>query len=162
MKSQIQLCVIVALFVGGCGGQDLDPPAFVQLQVVSDGTVTAYLTDFEGVVVYEEGTYLQIRGERTGFIYAGSSESPQRICEQLPVSGSLELRLTTPFEYCPEIHVAAYRHEPPITITADGTKVQAAEVPLAERCSTHQTLIDVAYWLPSGCENVRADPLGRL
>lgn len=137
-----------------CGGT---PTGLATLDVEADGSVTAYLTDELGAIIYVEGTYLQIRGERTNFTYAGSQESSNLICEQLPTSGPLELRLTAPFGNCPEIHVAAYNYAPPVTTRADGTDETAPDVPLAQRCSTYQTLMHATFWIPNGCEAVRSE-----
>ncbi len=146
--------VTAALGVAACGGI---PTGLATIEVDPDGTVTAYLTDSAGAIVYVEGTYLQIRGERTKFTYGGSGQSSNLICEQLPTSGPLELRLTAAFMDCPEIHVAAYNYAPPVTTKADGTEVSAADVPLAQRCSTYQTLMHSTFWIPGGCEDVRSD-----
>lgn len=138
----------------GCGGP---PVGLATVEVAADGTVTAYLTDPAGGLIYLENAYLQIRGERTNFTYAGQRGSVQQLCEQVPTSGPLELRMTAPFTDCPEVHVAAYAYAPPVTKKSDGTKVPAPDVPVTERCSTYQTLMHSTFWIPGGCEEVRTD-----
>ncbi len=133
------------------------PTGLATIDVAEDGTVTAYLTDTAGALIYLEDTYLQVRGERTNFTYAGEAGSAHRLCEQLPTSGPLELRMTASFSNCPEVHVAAYHYAPPVTTKSDGTKVPADDVPVEERCSTYQTLMHSTFWIPGGCEDVRTD-----
>jgi len=138
----------------GCGGV---PSGLVKIDVSEDGSVSAYLTDVNGALVYHQDVYLQVRGERTNLNYAGAGAPVTQVCDQLPTSGPLELRLTASFDVCPEVHVAAYYYEPPTETKRDGTKVSAPDVPVEERCTTYQTLMHSTFWLPGGCEEVRSE-----
>lgn len=146
--------VFAAVFAAGCGAM---PSGLVKVDVSEDGSVSAYLTDEAGGIVYYDTIYLQVRGERTGFNYAGAEGQVVSLCDQLPSAGPLELRMTATFDQCPEVHVAAYHYEPPTRTKYDGTKVPADDVPVPERCSTYQTLLHSTFWLPGGCEEVRSE-----
>lgn len=154
VKAATPMMLLVLTTLAACGGA---PSGFAKLSVDEDGAVTAYLTDEAGGIVYFENVYLQVRGERTRFNYAGSQGAVQTLCEQLPTSGPLEMRMTASFDVCPEVHVAAYFYDPPTETLRDGTKVTADDVPAAERCSTYQTLLHSTFWLPGGCEDVRTE-----
>ena len=139
--------------LSACGGV---PSGLVSIDVAEDGTVSVYLVDDAGGIVAPKDVYLQVRGVRTEIQYAGA-DATTSICTQLPSSGPLEVRITTAFEDCPEVHAAAYYYDPPTTKRSDGTSYPEPDVAVAQRCTTYATLMHTSVWLPAGCEDVRGD-----
>lgn len=127
----------------GCGAADGE----LRIDVAEDGTVRIELVSESGEPVRGSDLYVRVRGVRTELLYAASAPV-DTLCEQLPTAGPLVLRLTAPMSDCPEIHAAAYRHEPPEP--ADGEDPEPL-VPVSERCSTHQSLLSTLIWSAGAC-----------
>ena len=138
--------------VVGCGS----PGGLVTMDVAEDGTVSIYLVDDAGAITAPDDVYLQVRGVRTQIQFAGA-EASDTICTQLPKSGPLEVRITSAFEDCPEVHAAAYVYDPPTMKRTDGTSYPPPEVAVPQRCTTYSSLLHTSVWLPAGCEQVRGD-----
>jgi hypothetical protein len=141
------------LAAAGCGGA---PSGLVTMDVAADGTVSIYMVDEAGGLIAPSDVYLQVRGVRTQIQYAGAAAS-DTICTQLPASGPLEVRITSAFEDCPEVHAAAYYFDPPSMKRADGTSYPPPDVAVTQRCTTYAGLLHTTVWLPAGCEDVRGE-----